>query len=59
MAITAASFPEYRTVTAAAILLFLLVNALVTAGYIQWLKRRDRAAETPAPPNDAVAGPGG
>jgi bile acid:Na+ symporter, BASS family len=46
IAIGAMSFPEARGPIAAAIVLFLVINALVTAPYVRWMGRRAAAKAT-------------
>jgi BASS family bile acid:Na+ symporter len=46
IAIGAASFPEQKQNTTAAVLLFLLVNIAVTAPYVQWMKARAESTVT-------------
>jgi BASS family bile acid:Na+ symporter len=54
LAIAAASYPDQRKAISAAILLYLLVTALVTAPYVRWASGRAAALE---PPGTAVGGP--
>jgi BASS family bile acid:Na+ symporter len=45
MAIAQASYPEQRKPIAAALLLYLLITALVTAPYVRWTRRQAAALE--------------